>query len=85
MNEPEVDVTELQEVWQYVPEGVSKALRDGMKKINTDCLKENAEIVLDLFQEIILKHVLGFQIQDNQLGKFLRGKKRQESDLGTLP
>lgn len=54
-----------------------------MKKISTNCLKENTEIVLNLFQEIILKHVLALQIQDSQIGKLLRVKKRQENDLNT--
>ena len=82
MNEPGVDAEQLK-VWHDVPEELNRALRDGMKKISTNCLKENAEIVLNLFQEIILKHVLSLQIQDNQLGKLLRGKRRQENDLGT--
>ena len=57
MNEPGVDAEQLK-VWQDVPEELNRALRDGMKKISTNCLKENAEIVLNLFQEIILKHFL---------------------------
>ena len=53
MNEPGVDALEFQ-VWQDVPEELNRVLREGMKKISTDCLKENGKIVLNLFQEIIL-------------------------------
>ena len=49
-----------------------------MKKIGMNCLKKNAEIVLDVFQDMIIKHVLGMQIQDKTLSKIIRGNPEVE-------
>ena len=56
-----------------------------MKKIGLDCLKQNAEIVLDLFQDMIIKHVLGMQIHDKTLSKILRGNPEIESRSDVPP
>ena len=44
-----------------------------MKRVGLDCLKQNAEIVLDLFQNMIIKHVLSMQIHDKTLSRIIRG------------
>ena len=72
-------------VWLDMPKELTAALRDGMAKIGNDCLKANAEIVLDLFQEMIIKHVLQMQIKDKHLGKILRGNPEVEDASNAPP
>ena len=49
MNEPGVAKERLK-VWLDVPEELLTVLKRKMKKIGFDCLKQNAEIVLDLLK-----------------------------------
>ena len=72
MVEPGV-AKEKWKIWMDVPEELQKVLRKKMKRIGLDCLKQNAEIVLDLFQDMIIKHVLGMQIHNKTLSRIIRG------------
>ena len=49
-------------------------------KIGKDCLKGNANIVLDLYQDIMIRHVIADQIKDKHLGRLLRGNPGLEDD-----
>ena len=73
-------------VWMDIPEELSKALRDGMKLIGLECLRHNAEIVLELFEEMVIKHVLGLQIANRTLSKLIREIRRSEKQwFGYFP
>ena len=84
MYEPGLEKEQLK-VWLDVPGELQAALDGGMEMIGSDCLKNNAEIVLGLFEEINIKHVLGHQIKDKTLGRIIRGNPDLENDLGTTP
>ncbi len=83
MNEPGI-AKEKFKVWMDVPEELQRVLKQKMKKIGLDCLKQNAEIVLDLFQDMIIKHVLQMQIHDKNLSKIIRGNPEIE-DRSDVP
>ena len=80
MYTPGVDKKQLK-VWLDVPEDLAAALDGGMEKIGVDCLEQNAELVLELFQEMCLTHVLDMQIQDRSLYKLIRGNPQLDGQL----
>ena len=84
MYEPGVELQQLR-VWMDIPEELATALRDGMEKIAPECLRRNAEIVLDIFQEIIVKHVLSMQIQNRTYGRIIRGNPSTETESSDPP
>ena len=84
MNEPGV-AKKKWKVWMDVPEELQAVLKKKMKKIGLDCLKQNAEIVLDLFQDMIIKHVLKMQIHDKTLSKIIRGNPEFEDKSDVPP
>ena len=84
MYEPGVELQQLR-VWMDVPGELATALRDGMEKIAPECLRRNAEIVLDIFQEIIVKHVLSMQIQNRTYGRIIRGNPSAETESSDPP
>ena len=63
-----------------VPEDLQNALNKGMKKIDLDCLRENAEMVLQLFESICLQHVLDGQINDKVLRRLTQRDPSVEKD-----
>ena len=65
MYEPGVELRQLR-VWMDIPEELDTAIKQGMEKINSECLTQNAEVVLVVFQEIILKHVLSMHNMRDQ-------------------
>ena len=67
-------------VWADIPEDLQKQLSGGMAKIGPDCLKKNAETVLGIFEEIMLKHVLSNQIQNKALSRLMRGNPSLADD-----
>ena len=75
MVEPGV-AKEKWKIWMDVPEELRVVLQKKMKKIGLDCLNLNAEIVLDLFQDMIIKHVdsanADSQIHDTTLSRIIR-------------
>ena len=77
MYEPGVE-KEKWSVWMDIPLELKTVLEQKMQKIGLDCLQKNAQIVLDLYQEMILKHVLTLQIKDRNLGKLIRGNREIE-------
>jgi len=52
-----------------VPKKLEQALAKGMKKIGPRCLRENAEVVLKIFEDMCLEHVVGQEIADKLLRK----------------
>ena len=50
-----------------VPEKLQQALDAGMPKIGPACLHENAEVVLRVYEDICLQHVIDNQIPDKTL------------------
>ena len=81
MYEPGVELRQL-EVWMDIPVELATALKDGLQKIGSDCLTRNAEIVLSLFQKMIIKHVIGLQIKDRTFGRIIRGNPAAEEKSG---
>ena len=77
MYEPGVE-KEKWSVWMDIPLELKTVLEQKMEKIGLDCLQKNAQIVLDLYQEMILKHVLTLQIKDRNLGRLIRGNREIE-------
>ena len=63
-----------------IPEDLQNALNKGMKKIDLDCLRENAEMVLQLFESICLQHVLDGQINDKVLRRLTQRDPSVEKD-----
>ena len=45
-----------------VPTGLKKALREGLTLIDTDCLRQNAEVLFHLYESLCSQHVLGQQM-----------------------
>ena len=84
MYEPGVELQQLK-VWMDIPEDLENAIKDGMENISPECLRRNAEIVLDIFQEMVLKHVLNMQIKDRTYGRIIRGNPSAESESGDSP
>ena len=78
MYEPGVELQQLK-IWMDIPVELATALREGMRKIDPECLRRNAEIVLDIFQEIIMKHVAALQIKDRTFRRIIRGNPSAES------
>ena len=54
-----------------VPKALKQALDQGMERIGLSCLKENAVILLSVYEDICLKHVLDQQIHSKDLKKLL--------------
>ena len=52
-----------------VPKKLEQALAKGMQKIGPRCLRENAEVVLKVFEDMCLEHVVGQEIADKLLRK----------------
>ena len=50
MYEPGVELRQLR-VWMDIPEELDTAIKQGMEKINSECLTQNAEVVLDIFKK----------------------------------
>ena len=48
---------------------LEQALAKGMEKIGPRCLRENAEVVLKIFEDMCLEHVVGHEIADKLLCK----------------
>ena len=81
MYEPGVELRQL-EVWMDIPVELATALKDGLQKIGSDCLTRNAEIVLSLFQKMIIKYVLGLQMKNRTFGRIVRGNPVAEEKSG---
>ena len=60
-------------VWLDIPKELKTMLDAGTINIGTTCLKENAELVISLFEDLCLQHVVSMQIQDKTLSKLIRG------------
>ena len=54
-----------------VPPKLQQQLNKGLPLIGDDCLKENAEYVLDVFETICIEHVISTQVADRTLRKVL--------------
>ena len=54
-----------------VPPKLQQQLSKGLPLIGDDCLRENAEYVLDVFETICLEHVISTQVADRTLRRVL--------------
>ena len=63
-----------------IPGPLKAAIDAGMKKIGYDCLKQNAEVVLQVFEDMCVQHVVNNQISDKQLRKLLQRNPTWERD-----
>ena len=57
-----------------VPKKLEQALAKGMKKIGPRCLRENAEVVLKIFEDMCLEHVVGQDRPSRETGKQARSR-----------
>ena len=62
-----------------VPPKLQQQLDKGLLLIGDDCLKENAEYVLEVFQTIILEWVISKEVSDKRLRKILANNPFLES------
>ena len=72
--------------WQDVPKEVATMTKNGMLLISNTCLKENAEMILDIYEEACLNHVVDLQIQDKTFSALVRGNpalERTDPELQT--
>ena len=56
MYEPGVDKAQYS-TWMNVPAELQTLIDQKMKKIGPDCLNKNVQIVLDLYQDMIIRHI----------------------------
>jgi len=68
MCDPGTDTDKLV-VMMDVPRQLKSAIDAGMKTIGYDCLRENAKVVLQVYEDICIQHVLDHQIADKTLRK----------------
>ena len=54
-----------------VPVKLQQQLDNGLPLIGESCLRENAEYVIDIFENICIEHVIGMQVADKTLRKVL--------------
>ena len=58
--------------WLDIPKQLKETVDSGKISIGTTCLKENAELIIGLYEDMCLQHIIGMQIQDKTLGKIIR-------------
>ena len=68
MNTPGTDPTQ-HTVKGDVPSKLKKAVNQGLRAIDPECIKQNAEMLLELFEDICLKHVLQKQLPSKILNR----------------
>ena len=64
--------------WLDIPKELKTTLESGTISIGTTCLKENAELIISLFEDMCLQHIVDMQIQDKTLSKLIRGNQAIE-------
>ena len=62
---------ERTKVWLDVPKKLSQMTESGSLLIDSACLKENAEMILGLYEDACLQHVVGMQIKDKTFSKLV--------------
>ena len=70
---------ERAKVWLDLPKGLAEGIGSGKVSIGTTCLVENAQLVIGLYEDICLRHVIDMQIQDKTLSKLMRPNRVIES------
>jgi len=63
-----------------LPKALKSVIDAGMKKIDYNCLRDNAKVVLQVFEDICVQHVINNQIHDKQLSKLLQRNPNWEKD-----
>ena len=63
-----------------IPKALKNALEHNMAMIGPTCLRENAEVVLEIYEDMCLQHVLDHQIQSKTLEKLKRRDPNYEKD-----
>ena len=69
---------ERTKVWLDVPKEVRAMTEPGSLIIDNTCLKENAQMVLELYEDACLQHVIDMQIKDKTFSKLMRGNPTLE-------
>ena len=54
-----------------VPDRLRQAMAKGLQRIGLQCLRENAEMLMSLYEDICLQHVIKQQIKDKVLRKLM--------------
>ena len=65
---PEYD-PERMVVLADIPAGLRKALKEGLSPIDSDCLRQNAEVVFHLYESLCSQHVLSQQMDHKLIRK----------------
>ena len=65
-------------VWLDIPAKLQQIVGSGEVAIGTTCLESNAKLVISLYEDVCLQHVVGMQIQDKTLSKIIRGNQAVE-------
>ena len=65
-------------VWLDIPKELEANLGSGII-IGTTCLVENAELIISMFEDMCLEHVINMQIKDKMLSKLMRGNRTVEA------
>jgi len=64
-----------------IPIPLKEALADNLKPIGPDCLRSNAKVCLEVYEDICLKHVLGKQLNSKDLRRLMQMDPRlQQTD-----
>ena len=69
---------ERMRVMMDIPPELKYALDDKMKRIGRTCLRENANILFQLFEDICVEHVLKAQVDDGLLRKLVQRNPKEE-------
>ena len=59
--------------WQDVPKDVASMIKNGLLNIGNTCLKPNAKLILEIYEEACLNHVVAMQIKDKTFSALVRG------------
>ena len=69
---------ERTKVWIDVPKKPAAGIGSGKVTIGTTCLVENAKLVIGIYQDICLEHIIDMQIKDKTISKLMRGNRAVE-------
>ena len=64
---------EQAKVWLDIPKELKQIVDQGLRIIDTTCLRDNAIFLFGQYEDICLKHVTDMQIKDKTYSKLIRG------------
>ena len=81
---PEYDPEKMQ-ILADVPVKLKLAIKDGMKRVDIDCIKQNAQFVFHFYETICVEHVLEMQMQQRHVRRLVqRNPNASESEARAL-